>query len=408
MTSTAAQGTGLPINDSSSPTPFPPDAVAIAIVGSAGAAAREALRLAEQWAPRRQVLIFDLLGDSSPLAELASDDDPHGISDAVRYGVSLRSVARPVRRMPRVYVVRGGQEPPFDKDVLTSRAWEVWREQVRRGAGLMLVAMRADIPGTTAFLERLDGVVLSAEVPLPPESIRVLGRFGELQLLPQRPAQRPVHRHSTRPSMATWAAVWATLLAAGALLAMWRLGLGPFAPRSGDRASDAPAGPSGSAATQTRDSTEAGWSVELGSTNSLAAAVRRANELSDSLPAATLGVGVRGSGGTWYRILAGAFGSASDADSLARQLRATMAPATKVVHAPFAWLLEESIPLDSVVLRLSQWRARGLAAYAVARGTQAAIYFGAFESLEEGSSLAPFLDSLGISAILTLRVGSKR
>ncbi|HWP03445.1 MAG TPA: hypothetical protein VNL96_08315, partial [Gemmatimonadaceae bacterium] len=144
---------------------LPREAVAIAIVADAVTAAREALRLAQRAAPGRQVVIFDLLGDNSQLAELVPDDDPHGISDAVRYGLSLRALARPVRSLRRVYVVRGGQESPFDAEVLGSRIWEVWREQIRRGAGLMLVALRSDAGGTASLLERLDGVVLPRGVP---------------------------------------------------------------------------------------------------------------------------------------------------------------------------------------------------------------------------------------------------
>lgn len=390
---------------------FPREAVAIAIVADAVTAAREALRLAQRAAPGRQVVIFDLLGEGSPLAELVADDDPHGISDSVRYGLSLRALARPVRSLRRVYIVRGGQESPFDPEVIGSRIWEVWMEQIRRGAGIMLVALRSDAGGTASLLERLDGVVLPRGVPLPSERVHLVGHVGEVELEPRRSQARPVPAPKKRVSTWWWSVPVFVLMALGAsLIAVWRAGMWPFGSRL---PGGAPVGPGALRTTAASEPTEqslpASWSVELANANSLPAAIRRCLELADSLPAVTVGIGAKSASGTWYRILAGAFLSPSAADSLVWSLQERGAAPTgiRVVQAPFAWLLEERVPADSVVVRLSRWRSMGIPAYAIGRGTGAAIYFGAFESLEEGSSLSSLLDSLNISAILTPRVGSK-
>ena len=390
---------------------LPREAAAIAIVADAVTAAREALRLAQRAAPGQQVVIFDLLGDNSPLAELVPDDDPHGISDAVRYGLSLRALARPVRSLRRVYVVRGGQESPFDAEVLGSRIWEVWREQIRRGAGLMLVALRSDAGGTASLLERLDGVVLPRGVPRPSERVHVVGHVGQVELEPRRSQARPAHVPKKRVSTWRWpVAVFVLVAVGGTLIAVWRAGMWPFGSRLPGGTSVQPGALGTTAASQpTEPSLPASWSVELANANSLPAAIRRSLELADSLPAVTVGIGAESSSGAWYRILAGAFLTSSAADSLAWSLQERgLAPAgIRVVQAPFAWLLEERVPADSVALRLSRWRSMGIPAYAIRRGTRAAIYFGAFESFEEGSSLSSLLDSLNVSAILTPRVGSK-
>jgi hypothetical protein len=302
---------------------LPREAAAIAIVADAVTAAREALRLAQRAAPGQQVVIFDLLGDNSPLAELVPDDDPHGISDAVRYGLSLRALARPVRSLRRVYVVRGGQESPFDAEVLGSRIWEVWREQIRRGAGLMLVALRSDAGGTASLLERLDGVVLPRGVPRPSERVHVVGHVGQVELEPRRSQARPAHVPKKRVSTWRWpVAVFVLVAVGGTLIAVWRAGMWPFGSRLPGGTSVQPGALGTTAASQpTEPSLPASWSVELANANSLPAAIRRSLELADSLPAVTVGIGAESSSGAWYRILAGAFLTSSAADSLAWSLQ---------------------------------------------------------------------------------------
>src|SRR5687768_18268433 len=87
------------------------DRAAVAVVGESLAdVAREALKIARVESQSRPVLLVDLLGQGSALDKMAGVDDPHGVSDAARYGMSLGSVARPVPNADSLFVVSGGAE----------------------------------------------------------------------------------------------------------------------------------------------------------------------------------------------------------------------------------------------------------------------------------------------------------
>jgi hypothetical protein len=154
------------------------------------------------------------------------------------------------------------------------------------------------------------------------------------------------------------------------------------------------------------------WSVEIASVNSLNGAMARVRQALDSMPVPTFAATQPGGGAIWYRLLAGAFVSSKEADSLLAALRArgVIAPAAgRVIQAPLAWLLEEGVLDEHVPARLFGWRQRGLPAYALIdpNGTTR-IYFGAFESETDARLLTPVLDSLNLYATLVTRIGSVR
>ena len=102
------------------------------------------------------------------------------------------------------------------------------------------------------------------------------------------------------------------------------------------------------------------WSVEIASVNTLNGAMARVRQALDSLPVPTFAATQPGGGSAvWYRLLAGAFATSEAADSLLAALRARGAvepAAGRVVQAPLAWLLEESVleeQLPVAALRLA-------------------------------------------------------
>ena len=122
------------------------------------ATAAAALGVARAQARRRRVFLTDLLGDGSPLAELVPGGDHHGVSDMVRYGVSLGHAAQRVPGMPNLFVVPGGAESPLTDDVLGAEWWSLLFEQVRRSGALVLLAAPSIVPSIDRLVARTDGV----------------------------------------------------------------------------------------------------------------------------------------------------------------------------------------------------------------------------------------------------------
>jgi hypothetical protein len=155
------------------------------------------------------------------------------------------------------------------------------------------------------------------------------------------------------------------------------------------------------------------WSVEVASVNTVNGAMARVRQALDSLPVPTFAAThPGGSAVTWYRLTAGAFATAEEAESLLATLRqrGALGPqAGRVVQAPYAWLLEENVTDEQLSVRLFGWRQQGLPAYALLdQAGTSRIYFGAFESEAEARLLTPALDSLNLYATLVTRIGSVR
>jgi hypothetical protein len=154
------------------------------------------------------------------------------------------------------------------------------------------------------------------------------------------------------------------------------------------------------------------WSVELASVNTLNGAMVRVRQALDSLPVPTFAATKPGGGAIWYRLIAGAYQSSAEAESLLTVLRARGAlagGAGRVIQAPYAWLLEEGVVDEQLSTRLFLWRQLGLPAYGLLdQAGTTRIYFGAFETETEARLLTPVLDSLNLYATLVTRIGSVR
>jgi hypothetical protein len=408
------------------------DRAAVAIVGESLAdVAREALKIARVESQSRPVLLVDLLGQGSALDGMVPDDDPHGVSDAARYGISLGHLARQVPNADSLFVVPGGAESPQADDVLSDPLWGSWSDQCRRAGALLVVAAPADLKAVGKAIDQLDGLVMIGDAPVPATRAPVLGRVRGLRRgttvdAPPRPItaaeQEAVREVTRRPEVRVARGALITVAVAAVIAGGWWLNgrlsagrtvneragtLGQPIVMPGDPVSEAPVGGAAKLAAGAVP-----WSVELASVNTLHGAMARVRQALDSLPVPTFAATQPGGGAIWYRLRAGAYGSSEEADSLLAALRARGAiepAAGRVVQAPLAWLLEENVLEDQLPVRLFGWRQQGLPAYAlVDRNGTTRIYFGAFENEAEARLLTPMLDSLNLYATLVTRIGSVR
>jgi hypothetical protein len=375
------------------------------------------MSLAREQARQRRVVLFNLLGDGVTLARLVADDDPHGASDGVRYGLSLRRISRALADVPHLLIVPGGVESPLVEDVLGNPRWTAWAEECRQSEALMIVAAPSTEPHIARLLDQLDGVIVVGSGAAPASRARMLGRVGPARRAPHRAGplskKRPSRRRAPRLVLL---GAGALVIAAGvwwgrsALLGRTRTSGGDSLAAQGlSTGSPVLAPPPG--LTDTMEL--APWSVELASVNSAAGALLRVREAVDSVPVPTYSPTLLGAtSAPWYRLVAGAYVRMESADSLLAALRdrgVVEAGAGRVIRTPYAWLVEDSVPPELMPGRLFAWRQQGLPAYALfGPAGSVRIYVGAFESEAEARLFAPALDSLNIHATLSARVGSMR
>lgn len=407
------------------------DRAAVAVVGNGLAdVAREALKIARVESQSRPVLLVDLLGQGSALDELFGDDDPHGVSDAARYGVSLARVARPVPNADSLFVIPGGAESPLADDVLSDHLWGSWSDQCRRAGALLVVAAPADLPAVGKALDQLDGMVMIGDAVAPMTHTEIIGRVpasrrravvespGVRHITPQEleAVRLATPRRSKLVMQATAAVVVASLLGGGY---WWNTSLRRstvVAPVATGAAITMPGDPvtvASAATAPVATGNPLPWSVEIASVNTVNGAMARVRQALDSLPVPTYAAThPNGSAAVWYRLMAGAFATQAEADAFLATLRSrgALGPAAgKVLQAPFAWLLEENVTDEQLSVRLFGWRQQGLPAYALLdQGGTSRIYFGAFETEDEARLLTPALDSLNLYATLVTRIGSVR
>jgi hypothetical protein len=422
------------------------DRAAVAIVGeSLGDVAREALKIARSESQSRPVLLVDLLGQGSALDEMFGNEDPHGVSDAARYGVSLGTLARQVPNADSLFVVSGGAESPQAEDVLSDHLWSSWSDQCRRSGALLVVAAPADLPAVGKAIDQLDGLVMIGDAPVPDTHAPVIGRLRTPRRsatvdAPPRPVavagqsatarpvvvaeQEAVPEVTPRPELRIVRWALGTVAVVGLLAGAWWANGQLQARRTGatERSGTVgqpivmPGDPIEVPAAGGAADVPAGavpWTVELASVNTLNGAMARVRQALDSMPVLTFAATQPGGGAIWYRLRAGAYSTSKGADSLLSALRARGAiepAAGRVVQASLAWLLEENIVDEQLPVRLFLWRRQGLPAYALlnTQNGTSRIYFGAFENETEARLLTPMLDSLNLYATLATRIGSVR
>jgi hypothetical protein len=126
------------------------------------------------------------------------------------------------------------------------------------------------------------------------------------------------------------------------------------------------------------------------------------------LPAATAAPSIDG-GALWYKVFVGAFPDRAQAEALRDSLHAA-GPSGEmlepILSLPFALLVAETVPADSVSVIRTRHSESGLATYAMLQedGTTR-LYAGAFATPDEAMHLAPLLRRAGIQPRIVYRTG---
>ncbi len=381
---------------------------AVAVIGDDPVATRAvAAGVARAQALHRRVFLAHLL----PAEGEGSDDDRPGLSDMVRYGVSLGRAAVPSPESPNLFLLPPGAEGAFAPDVLASRRWFSLSEQVHTVGGLLLFSTPAAVPEIGSLLSQLDGVLTVGEVSAP-AGTRVLGEVQTGATLRTPTAALAPASAPPRPSTMRWLLVAAAGVAAALALPSVRRVIG-LERNPIEAAIDSVAPPVASAPDEppARVTSDAAWSAELRFLNSLSDAQALVASLGDSLPAPTFApVRMPGDSATWFRVLLGAFSDSLSAENFLAALRTRgLAPATggTVTHAPFALLVDSAVDNTMARVKVAGYHGRALPAYALrdSSGTWR-IYVGAFGSGADASPVQRGLDSLNIQSTLVVRVGS--
>lgn len=389
---------------------------AVAIVGDDLVATRAvALGIGRRQALHRKVFVADLSGEEETPAE---DGERPGVSDMIRYGISLGRVARAQPDAPNLLIIDSGAESPLAEDILSSARWSSLNEQLHRAGSLLLLAVPSRVPGMERLLAQLDGALVVGEASPPGKGVRLLGEVRTAATM-RTPAMatRSVEsrvRSRRRP-------IWQLLATgAGLLLAVLAIpqvrqyvpGLqrsGPVTPA--DSVLEGRNAVSSLPSAAPRVTSDAAWSAELLFTNSPDDALARAQQLGESLPAATYSdLPTDSASATWYRVITGAFPDSISAENFLALLRNRgTIPETGggVVHTPFALVVDSTLDQNAAKVRVSAFFVRGLPAYALRdAGGWWRIYVGAFSQGAEARRQKQRLDSLNIQSTLVVRVGS--
>jgi cell division protein FtsN len=390
---------------------------AVAVVGDDLVATRAVtFGVGRQQAQHRRVFIADLLGEDEPA--LANGEGP-GVSDMIRYGISLARVAHPLSSAPNLHTIEGGAESPLAEDVLASPRWRALSEQVHRAGGLLLLAVPSRVPGMEQLLKQLDGALLVGDVTRPEKDVRVLGEVRTISTM-RTPAmasrataaRAKLRRRTLWPVLAGVAGLLLAALSVPQIRQRVQALLPASPPRTAaDSALENAPALSSLPPVVARVTSDAAWSAELLFTNSEADALTRAQGLADSLPAATVSdLQTTADSARWYRVIAGAFADSISAENFLAALRSRGSipeSAGSVIHTPFALLVDSASEHALARVRVSAYYGRGLPAYAL-RDTSGwwRVYVGAFTEGAEAARQRQRLDSLNIQSTLVVRVGS--
>jgi hypothetical protein len=392
-------------------------------------AAHVTLGIARAEASRRRVVVGDLVGDLAPLQPLLTDDDPHGISDSILYGVSFNRIGRPVDGVENLFVMRSGTEPVMTEEIFSSSRWKRLASAFADSGALLLLIARSDSPGLALLSDQLDGVVIVRDSSLPAApSALILARVAS----PTRTLKVPflkdvdvdITRFHTHRRWVAGAGGAALVLAIAAGVLALRGDYNPEALKiaavAAPRTTRAPAAPVDSLlaappVNASESASAAAFAVELLVANTPEGAnfvLRRDNA---SLPSATLAptpIGPERT--TWYKVIAGAYTRRDQADSLLRALRAARVlndSAGGILRVPLA-LLVDSVGSqggmeEAVAGAVRRYTVQRLPVYALMqRGGDAFLYAGAFDSASNAGELLKILRDAGLSPALAYRTGT--
>jgi hypothetical protein len=399
------------------------------------AAAHVALGIARAEATHRRVVVGDLVGDTPSLRSLVRDEDPHGITDSLLYGVSLNKIGYAVEGTENLYVMPSGTDPHIDEEILRSARWTRVAAGFGEVGALLLLVAPWDSKGLGDLIDKIDGAVLVKDTDLPaaPNSL-VLARVAS----PTPTLKIPLHRISARAASWKQHRWFYPALGAIALLLIASVGLALMLARVG-RAARHPARVVAKSAPPARAPTPppprpppetlyvappanvndsasaAAFTVELLVANTAEGANLFVRKNGAALPAAAVSpVAIDLERSKWYKVTAGAYTRRYQADSLLRALRNSGVltdSSGSVTTAPLA-LVVDSVPtqggiVDAVRGAVDRYTARGLPVYALMQNDGGAlIYAGAFSRADQSAELIRTLRGAGLKPVLVYRTGS--
>jgi hypothetical protein len=391
------------------------------------ATASVALGIGRAQASHRRVAVGDLIGDVAPLRELVTDDDPHGITDAFLYGVSLNKIARQIDTAGNLHVLPTGSEAVVQEDILGNDRWRRLAGGFHDVGALLLVAAPAAIPGVEALIGMLDGVVLVGDAASPAPNARV---FAEVSSAARRPGPRPVQRKAAvtaagrrRKWMVPVAAV--AVIAAVAALVSRNYPTGPQSPapvlrRDSAAASDSlvattpPAvdsSPPLAVANPVDSANASRFAVQIAMIDTEDGASLRVRAGGGDFPVATFAPFSRGAdGGMWYKVVTGAYTDRARAVQLLSFLRTRgVVPQGwgTVIRAPFALSIASAASTTEAAALIADFQSRQVPVYGLLqRDGSVRIYSGAFETPDEATpAKLALLRNKNIDATLVYRVG---
>jgi len=390
------------------------------------AAAHVALGIARAEAERRRVVLGDLVGDLAPLVSLLSNDDSHGISDSILYGVSFNKVVHPVKDVENLFIASSGSEQVVSAEVLASSRWKRLADGFTSSGGLLLLVASSDSPGLGGLIDQVDGavVVRDSSIPAAPSSL-ILARVPSPTKTLKVPFVREVAPPPLKPSRRR---VHAVPVAAGVLAIV--LGLAVVFRMLGERekAPSVVAAPAIARVATLADTTFVGLPVNIADSASAAAFavellvantpeganfVVRENRA--ALPSATVApIPIGPERTTWYKVIAGAYTRRSEADSLLLALRTsnilTDSASGNVLRVPLALLIDsvesQGGMSDAVNAAIGKYAAQELSVYPLLQNDGGArLYSGAFERPQDAAELLKTLRAAGLKPVLVYRTG---
>jgi hypothetical protein len=392
----------------------------------------------------RRVAVGDLFAESWPIQELVQSDDPHGLVDSFLYGVSLSRIAHEVPGTGQLFVMPSGTEPPNYEEILPSPRWQRLAAGFREVNALLVLAAPARAPHIEALANSMDGAILVGEViPAGLSATRVIESVREsVAAVKELPKPAPARQSNARTSTSKTtkspksrarvsAAIGVVLTVVIAGLSAWlayrpmaRPHLGPWqrdtastmlpmlspTPDSAfDTTTPATAPPPVPRVLNPADSVNAAaFAIELVVMNTQPGAILKLQQQHADLPAATFSPTIVPGGVEWYEFVSGAFADRASADSLLADLgrRRLLGDGAKVVHRPFAFLVDSVTTTAAAPEAVAGYVERGQPVYAL-RQTNGHVWLlmGAFETPEQASLNIESLRASGIQPVLVYRKG---
>jgi hypothetical protein len=405
-------------------------ASAVVVVGHDPiATASVALGIAREQSARRRVAVGDLIGDVAPLRELVTDDDPHGLTDAFLYGVSMNKIARQIDTVGNLHVLPSGSETVVQEEILRNDRWRRLASGFREVGALLLVAAPAAVPGVEDLIGMLDGVVLVGGAESPAPNARVFATVTSASRRTPRPVQRrlvaveevvvPRRRRWVVPvAVAAVAAAVAVLLGRNYLTSAQTTV--PALRRDSAAASDSliasasatvDSSPPLAVSNPADSASVSPFAVQIAMIDTEDGAAMRIRAGAGDFPVGTYAPVTRGTdNGTWYKVVTGAYVDRNKADQLLTFLRGRrLVPQGwgSVIRAPLALQLAIAPSTTEAAALLADYQSRKVPVYGLLqRDGSVRIYAGAFENPDEAALFKSALKSTkNIDATLAFRVG---